>query len=131
MNQLFLMREGVRRIDAMSSFVKDLRDEDLDALSKHFARLAPKPSGENIDPALAKRGAALAKAKRCASCHHASFSGQEQMPRLAKQRVDYLIYAMKAFRDNQRSGADTTMSAVVFGLSDTDLEALAHFVASQ
>ena len=131
MNQLFLMREGVRRIDAMSSFVKDLRDDELDALAKHFARLAPRASGEAIDPALVKRGAALATAKRCASCHLPSLAGQEQMPRLARQRVDYLIYSMKAFRDNQRSGADTTMSAVVFGLSDADIEALAHFAASQ
>jgi hypothetical protein len=29
------------------------------------------------------------------------------MPRLAKQRVDYMIHAMKEFRDNKRSGADT------------------------
>ena len=35
------------------------------------------------------------------------------MPRLAKQRVDYMIYALKAFRDDKRSGADTLMSSVV------------------
>ncbi len=53
------------------------------------------------------------------------------MPRLAKQRVDYMVHAMKQFRDNQRSGADTQMTAVVFGLSDRDLAALAHWSASQ
>ena len=29
------------------------------------------------------------------------------MPRLAKQRIDYLIHSLKEFRDNKRSGADT------------------------
>lgn len=131
MNQLFLMREGVRRIDAMTPFVKDLKDEELDALAKHFSRLAPKSSDEAVDAALAKRGAMLSETKRCASCHLPNLSGQDQMPRLAKQRIDYMIHALKAFRDNQRSGADTTMSAVVFGLTDADAAALAHFAASQ
>ena len=42
LNQLFLMREGVRKIEAMAPFVKDLKDDDLDALAKHFAKLPAK-----------------------------------------------------------------------------------------
>ena len=33
---------------------------------------------------------------RCSSCHLPSLAGQEQMPRLARQRIDYMIEAMKA-----------------------------------
>lgn len=131
MNQLFLMREGVRRIEAMMPFVKDLKDDDIDAMAKHFAKLAPRPSDERIDPALAKRGAELAPSLRCGSCHLPTLAGQEQMPRLAKQRVDYMLYALKQFRDNQRSGAETQMTAVVYGLPDRDLAALAHWSASK
>ena len=131
MNQLILMREGVRRIEAMMPFVKDLKDDDITGLAKHFAKLEPKPSDERIDPALVERGAALAPSLRCISCHLPTLAGQEQMPRLAKQRVDYMIHALKQFRDNQRSGADTQMTAVVYGLPDRDLAALAHWSASQ
>ncbi len=53
------------------------------------------------------------------------------MPRLAKQRVDYMTGALKALRDDQRTGADTQMSATVFGVSDADLAALAHYAASR
>ncbi len=53
------------------------------------------------------------------------------MPRLAGQRVDYLIASLKEYRDNTRSGADTLMSVVVQGLSDADLAALAHYAASR
>ena len=67
----------------------------------------------------------------CASCHLPTYGGQEQIPRLAGQRIDYMIDAMKAYRDNTRSGADTQMSAVLFGLSDAQIEALAHFVSSK
>src|SRR5262245_61422374 len=42
LNQLFLMREGVRRVDAMTPFVKDLKDPDLEALAAHFSKLPPK-----------------------------------------------------------------------------------------
>jgi cytochrome c553 len=131
MNQLFLMREGVRRVEAMMPFVKELKDAELDALAKHYAKLTPKPSGEPIDPARVRRGADLAASLRCASCHQPDLSGQQQMPRLAKQRVDYLIHSLKEYRDNTRTGADTLMSNVVAGLPDVDIAALAHYAASR
>src|SRR6266850_3327607 len=59
-NQLFLMREGVRKIEAMAPIVKELKDEEMGALAKHYAKLAPKPSGEPIDAALVKRGGEIA-----------------------------------------------------------------------
>ncbi|MDB5571982.1 MAG: hypothetical protein JWN93_3165 [Hyphomicrobiales bacterium] len=131
MNQLILMREGVRPVEAMSSFVKELKDDEIVALADHFSKLKPVRSDEKIDPALVARGAALATRLRCASCHLPALTGQQQMPRLAGQRVDYMLYAMKAFRDNARAGADTQMTAVIFGASDADLEALAHYAASK
>jgi cytochrome c553 len=131
LNQLFLMREGVRRIESMMPYVKDLKDSDIDALAKHFAGLEPKASNEAIDPALIKRGSELAVALRCTSCHLPNLAGRQQMPRLARQRVDYLIHSMQEFRDNTRSGADTLMSNAVAGLSNADLTALAHYAASQ
>src|SRR5919198_2058584 len=69
MNQLFLMRENVRRIEAMMPFVKDLTDDDLTALAQHFSSLEAKPSGETVDPGLAQRGAEIARSHHCGSCH--------------------------------------------------------------
>jgi cytochrome c553 len=130
LNQLVLMREGVRKIEAMAPFVKDLTDADIEALAKHFSGLEPKPSGEPIDAALAKRGAELSVTLRCVSCHLPTLAGREQMPRLAKQRVDYMIDTLKAYRDNARAGADSAMTAVIIGIPDADLAALAHYAAS-
>jgi cytochrome c553 len=130
LNQLFLMREGVRKVEAMAPFVKDLKDSDLDALSAHFSKLPPKASGEPIDLALVKRGTEIAAQKKCVSCHKPNLAGDQQVPRVAKQRVDYLIQAMTDFRDSKREGGDTLMSGAVAGLSDADLVALAHYAAS-
>lgn len=131
MNQLVLMREGVRQVEAMMLIVKALKDEDIFALAKHYASLEPKPSEEKIDPALVKRGAQLAAARRCSSCHLPTLAGQEQMPRLAKQRIDYMVDAMKAYLADARRGADTLMTAAIAGLSEDDLMALAHYAASR
>ena len=131
LNQLVLMREGVRRIEAMAPLVKNLKDDELQALAEHFSRRAPQASDEAVDPGLVARGAELAAAMRCGSCHLPTLAGQEQMPRLAKQRIDYLIHSMQSFRDDTRSGADTLMSSVVAGRSDADLAALAHYAASR
>src|SRR5690242_12371511 len=91
LNQLFLMREGVRRIEAMAAIVKDLKDQDLTDLSEHYAKLTPKRSDEPIDPELVKRGQEIAARQRCSSCHLPTLAGQDQMPRVAKQRIDYLV----------------------------------------
>jgi len=130
LNQLFLMREGVRKVEAMAPIVKDLKDDHLDGLSKHFASLPAKRSDEPVDAALVKRGAEIARQRRCSSCHMPNLSGSEQAPRLAKQRVDYLTTALKEFRDTTRPGGDTAMSANLAGTSDADLVALAHYCAS-
>lgn len=130
-NQLFLMREGVRKVEAMAPFVKGLKDDELQALAAHYSKLQPRPSSEKVDQTKVDRGAALAAKLRCGSCHLQNLTGTEQIPRLAKQRIDYLVTAMKALRDDKRTGADTLMTAAIRGASDEDLEALAHYATSR
>ena len=125
------MREGVRKVEAMAPIVKDLKDEDLRALSEHYSKLPAKRSDEPVDAALAKRGEEIASHRVCRSCHLPTLAGQEQVPRLARQRVDYLIQALKEFRDTTAPGGDTAMSANLAGASDADLVALAHYSASK
>ena len=131
-NQLILMREGVRRSEIMAPFVKGLKDDVIIALAAHFAELPPDPPAQtaSVDAALAKRGAELAAGLRCASCHRPDFSGHEQMPRLSHQRLDYLILSLTDYRDGRRSGIDTSMNGVLYGTSDHDIRALAHYLAS-
>ena len=131
LNQLVLMRENVRPVEAMAPVVKDLKDDEITKLAAHFAKLPSKPRGEAVDQALAAKGAEIANQKRCVSCHGQTYAGQDQIPRIAKQRVDYLIQSLQEFRDSKRLGADTNMSVPVAGLSDADLTALAHYAASR
>jgi cytochrome c553 len=68
--------------------------------------------------------------RRCSFCHLPSLVGRDQMPRVASQRIDYLIEVLKSYRDHPRPGADTAMSVPVSGASDADLVAFAHYAAS-
>ena len=65
----------------------------------------------------------------CRSCRLDDYRGQKHVPAIARQCEDYLVSAMKAYRDNKRTGTDTSMNAALYRVSDTDIEALAHYLA--
>ncbi|MGE3245601.1 MAG: cytochrome c, partial [Beijerinckiaceae bacterium] len=130
LNQLVLIREGVRPVREMAEAARDLTDDDIQALAAYYSRLPAKPAGPKPDPALAAKAKPLAEKLLCGSCHGKGLEGIDQIPRLAKQRVDYLIYAMRAYKTDARPGADTTMAAAIASASDSDLIALAHYAAS-
>jgi cytochrome c553 len=128
--QLVLFREELRKSEQMLPVVKGLKDADIVKLAEHFSKL-PARSMETApaDAALMKIGAEKAKALRCGVCHTSDFGGQNQIPRLAGQREQYLANELKAYRDNKRSGGDTIMAAALYGVNDADLRALAHFLS--
>lgn len=47
-----------------------------------------------------------------------------------RQPEDFLAAAMLAYRDNRRVGADTQMNGLMLGLTDADIAALAHDLAT-
>ena len=128
-NQLVLLREGVREVPQMAAAVQGLKDAEIRLIARHYAAQRPAAPQGKPDPALMKQGAALAQKLHCASCHEADYRGREQMPRLAAQREEYLEYAMNAYRRYTRKGGDTLMAAALYGVSDADVKALAHYLA--
>jgi len=131
-NQLILFREELRKSDQMLPVVKGLKDAEIVKLAQHFSKL-PAKSMETApaDAALVKQGRARARELRCGICHLSDFSGQKQMPRLATQREVYLDREMRAYRDGKRAGGDTIMAAALYGVSDADIKALAHFLSRE
>lgn len=129
-NQLIILREGLRVQPQMQQAVEGLTDKEIVQLAQHYARLPARPAVTDApDPAKVQRAAALAKELHCGSCHLPDFRGREQMPRLAGQREEYLVESMLAYRDDRRKGGDTVMAAALYGVSDEDIRALAHYLA--
>jgi cytochrome c553 len=128
--QLVLIREELRPAPQMLPLVKGMKDAEITRLAEHFSRLPAKSMASGpSDPKLVKQARARAKALRCGVCHTADFSGQNQVPRLAGQREEYLVSEMLAYRDGKRKGGDTIMAAALYGVSDADIKALAHFLS--
>jgi len=74
--------------------------------------------------------AGQAKTASCASCHgEAGNSMMPLFPKLAAQNEGYLIQQMQAFKDGSRS--NSSMSAMVSGLSDQDMQDIAAFYSAQ
>ena len=129
-NQLVYFREGLRNAPVMQGVVKGMKDEEFTALARHFAsQKARVMATAPANAAMVTRGIELSAKLHCGQCHLPKYEGREQMARLAGQREDYLNEAMIGYRDGKRSAADTTMTEVLFGLSDADIRALAHFLA--
>jgi cytochrome c553 len=141
-NQLILFREGLRKSELMSPFAAGLKDEEIVRLADALAKLPIALSAIDAaaaavnappvvpDPQRQKRGAALVMALRCTSCHLPTLRGRDQIPRVAGQREDYLGQSMRQYRDNLRVGSDTSMAEAMYGVSDADVDALAHFLAT-
>jgi len=129
--QLIMMREGLRDVPEMATLMKGLTDADVSDIAAYYARQTPPKISATRDPARYGRGAVLAKAMICDNCHGEDFRGQKHLPRLAGQREDYLIASLKAYRANKRTGIDTSMNELMYRVPDSDIEALAHFLAHQ
>src|SRR5947209_4702262 len=128
--QLFLFRQGTRKIEIMNDLAKDMSDDDLRKFSDYFAKLSPpKPSGDAPDPAIAARAQAAITKNHCNSCHLPNFAGQNQMPRLAAQREDYLLKALRDYKAAQRPGYDATMDEVIRPVTDQNIVDLSHYLA--
>ena len=105
-------------------------DRELTDMATYFAsQKPPGPAAAKPDPKRRGRGAEVANAMGCGSCHMSDYRGQQHVPRIAHQREDYLVLALKAYRDNKRSGSDTSMNAALYQVSDADIQALAHYLA--
>ena len=128
--QLVFFRGGQRNEQPMAEIMKGASDDDLRAYAAAIEKLPPpKPPAEGRDPARFARGQEIVDRLQCASCHNPDYSGRRQMPRLAAQREDYLIFAMRAYKAERRIGTLAAMPEIMRAISDADIPAVAHFFA--
>ncbi len=128
--QLLMFRDRMRVAEPMNEMAKGLSDDDLRRLGELIAKLPPPRSpAATPDAARMQRGVALVQQHRCNFCHAANFAGQENVPRIANQREDYLVKALRGYKDNSRRGYDSQMADVIEPIADDEIRALAYFLA--
>jgi cytochrome c553 len=129
--QLVYFRAGARKNEQMQPIVEQLNNEDIRNLGAYFASLAPpKNPKPDDDPDLSKKGAQAAVGRRCASCHTDTYAGTKGVARVAGQREDYLLKALRDYKAGVRSGGgQAAMADVAFPLNEEEIVALAHYLA--
>ncbi len=131
--QLYMFREKLRVVEVMNKATRGLADDDLNKIAEAIAKLPPpRPAGGSSDSADAgrmERARTLAEQNRCNFCHNANYSGEQNVPRLAGQREDYLMKALREYKDNRRRGYDAAMADVLYAIGDEQIRDLAYFLA--
>ncbi len=122
-------KTGARKNDVMSPIAQGLEFPDLMPLAQYFSQKA----WPNLAQAPAT-GDLLAQAQRinaavvCTSCHQEGFKGDSVQPRLAGPNHDYLLKTMTDFKTGARAN-HPGMTDLMKGISDSDIAALATFIA--
>jgi len=128
--QLVYFRAGARKNEQMQPIVEQLSNEDIRNLGAYFASLPPPKPKPDDAPELSKKGAQAAAGRRCAACHLDTYAGSRAAARIAGQREDYLLKALRDYKSGVRSGGgQAAMAEVAYPLSDEEIVALAHYLA--
>jgi len=128
--QLFLFRERLFVAEPMNDMTKGLTDDDLRAMSDAIAALPPpKPPTDEGDPGRLERARAISAQHRCNICHRPDFSGQDNVPRLADQREDYLLKSLRAYKSGARRGYDPIMVETLSEVPEAQLAELAYYLS--
>ncbi|MDX1554905.1 MAG: c-type cytochrome [Xanthomonadales bacterium] len=116
---------------AMCTTVAALSDDDIAALSQYFESQHFEAAEQSFDPELAEQGSRLHADFGCERCH--ADGGREtrlMAPVLAGQWRPYLERAMNHLRSGLKNGP-REMNAAIRQLSDSEVEALLDYYASQ
>jgi cytochrome c553 len=129
--QLVYYRSGTRKNEVMGPIAESLNNEEIRNLGAYYASLAP-PKPESAPDAFAQNGQKLALQHRCKSCHGEDYSGFRAAARLSDQREDVLLNALRDFKTGKRiSNGVASMADVTYDLTDDDMKALAHYMATR
>jgi len=114
-----------------------LSDTDIQQLAIYYESQLPVHQGKVSDQAKYELGKNIFMNGQpdkgvppCMVCHGEKGEGKEATPRLGGQHEAYLTRQLKVFYGDERPAA-TAMHEIVKGLSESDIEAIAHYLQAQ
>ena len=127
--QLRDFKEGRRSNPLMTPMAQPLSRDDMINVANFYAAQALKPQDFKVDEAKAKLGKAKSDETLCTMCHLGGFMGQNEIPRVAGQKYQYIVAQLKAFKDRTRTNDAGNMAAVARTLTEQDIDNLGHYRA--
>jgi cytochrome c553 len=126
---LFQLRNGHRPSEIMGPLAKLLTDDDLGNLAAYYSSLKPWGPIRQSSAATAAAGPGLTQQRNCVQCHAPGLAGQESVPRLAGQRIEFLTAQLRGFREATRGDIDGNMTSAVKDLTDAEIATLADYIS--
>ena len=106
----------------MQRYVAGLGDKDIDNIAAYYSSQEPKPADQV--PTSTQELAA-----KCDRCHDQPASPTMAAPKMKGQDKDYLVMALRAYRDGKRESS--TMHRMSFPYSNAIIDSLASWYASK
>ena len=127
---LYQYRAKHRPSEIMEPLAGPLTDSDLGNLAAYFSSLKPWTPVRQSSAAALAAGPALALQKNCIQCHNGpGLQGQQSVPRIAGQQIEYLTAQLKLFRAGTRGDIDGNMTSAAHDLTDQDVDTLADYIS--
>jgi cytochrome c553 len=123
-------KDGRRKNSMMSPSIGVLSEQDMQELAEYFSNQSLVRSTFNAEPAKVEQGKKIAQEAQCTACHQAGFKGLNEFPRVSRQKYPYIVKQLKDYRDGLRTNDNGVMAPTAKNLSDEQIEALAHYLAS-
>jgi cytochrome c553 len=128
--QLKDFKEGRRHDPQMDPMAAPLERDDMLALADYFSKQKQAPSGFRADAAKVALGKKKTDEVLCLMCHLGEFAGQNEIPRVAGQKYEYVKKQLADFKAKRRTNDAGNMTSVAATLSDADIENLAQYIAN-
>jgi cytochrome c553 len=124
LKQLHDFQSGERANDVMTWMATALAQPEVAPAAALFA----KKSWPARPAAAAASASPPAAAAVCQICHQQNFVGGPAAPRLAGQRYDYLVEAMRRFAEGERAN-NADMANIMKAMAPADREAMARYIS--
>lgn len=134
-NPLYIL-EQMRKFDRgergdafMQGLIKVIKENDRVDLALYYAAASGAPMAGNTSADGADRGREIYQ-KRCVACHGPAARGEGVIPKLAGQKVSYLVLSLNRYRERNGVRSDPRMAPVAAALSREDIGAVAGYLSS-
>lgn len=121
--QLHDFHSGDRDNEVMSWMATALSQEELAPAAAYFAKKSWPARSAAAVSASPPAGAAV-----CQICHQQNFVGGLTAPRLAGQRYEYLVEAMRRYAERERTNSADMMN-IMAAMSPAEREAMARYIS--
>jgi len=127
LDQIEQFADGSRKKLVMNVLAETFSVEEKVTLALYYSAMPLEPTEADLD--LARHGAPVYQL-RCAACHGPAGRGEEGYARIAGQQPGYVATVLREYKSGQSPRRFSVMYGIASALSESDIDAVAHYIAS-